>query len=108
MTLKKEYAMSRSWGEALRRRRKAKGFTQEVVRVRTGISRTILSHYERGAVIPRVTVAYKILKVLDWTLEEWAAAAEEIERDVSWYNDRFDYKYAYSNTQLITEIKDDT
>ena len=102
MTLRNDYAKARSWGEALRRRRKLKNYSQEVVRIRSGISRTILSGYERNGILPNIISAYKILKVLDWTLDEWARDAEEIEEDGSWYNARFDEKYGYSNVQKLT------
>ena len=98
MSLKKNYAESRSWGEALRRRRIMKNYTQEVVHIRTGLGNKAISDYERRGILPNVISAYKILEALDWTLEEWAKAAEEIKEDGSWFSSRFDWEYGYEKT----------
>lgn len=103
MNLKKDYAMARSWGEALRRRRLKKRMTQEVLHLKSGVCCHSISGYERGGILPYVSTAYKLLQALDWTLEEWAESAKRIEEDGSWYNERYDFEYAYSNTQLLTE-----
>lgn len=100
MISREDYAKRRSWGEALRRRRIEKKLSQTVVIVRAKISHTILASYERNAVMPTVFTASKILKVLDWTLEEWAEAAEEIYADGSWYNERFDHDYGYGDRRV--------
>ena len=101
MISKEDYAIRRSWGEALRRRRIEKKLSQTVVIVRAKISHTILASYERNAVMPTVFTARKILKVLDWTLEEWAEGAEKIYEDGSWYNERFDHEYGYPQERRL-------
>lgn len=91
MTYGASYERRRAWGEALRRRRLAKHYDQFVLAMKAEISRNTVSQYERAGVVPSVCVAYRIAKVLDWTVEEWAKDAEAIENDGSWYNRRFDH-----------------
>ena len=54
----------------LRNKRKAKGLTQRQVAEQCGFSPQLYGHIETGRRQPRVTVAKKIAKVLefDWTL----------------------------------------
>lgn len=85
------YEKRRAWGEALRRRRIYKHYDQFVLSMKAEISRNMVSQYERAGVVPSVCVAYRLAKVLGWTVEEWAKDAEEIEKDGSWYNERFDH-----------------
>ena len=100
MISREDYAKRRSWGEALRRRRIAKGLSQTVVSIRAELSHTMLAKYERDGVVPTMFVGSRILKVLSWTLEEWAEAAEEIYADGSWYNERFDHDYGYGDRRV--------
>lgn len=87
------YAQRRAWGEALRRKRIAMHIDQFVLSMKAETSRTIISQYERSGVVPSVIVGQKIAEALDWSIEEWANDADQIEEDGSWYDYRFDKKY---------------
>lgn len=100
MSIKKNYEESRAWGEALRRRRITKNYTQEVVAIKSGISGRALCSYERRLSLPDVITALKILNALDWTLEDWAKSAEEIEMDGSWYSERFDWRFGHPDNLM--------
>ena len=49
--------------------RKARNWTQDVLAKKAKCSRSLLSNIERGAVVPSLSVAFRIAKVLDSTIE---------------------------------------
>lgn len=88
-----EYATRRSWGEALKRRRERQGYSQIMLSYKADLSSNAVTQYEKKGVIPSITVAYKLIKALDWDLESWASDAEKIYQDGSWFKERFDHDY---------------
>ena len=95
MPLNADYKVRRSWGEALRRRRHEMEMSQVALTIKANACRNMISQYERGGVVPSIIVGYRIVKALNWTVEEWAEAAAKIEADGSWYKERFDSKHDF-------------
>lgn len=67
-----------SFGENLKNSRMAKGWNQSRVAELTGIPKSLISKYEVDSIIPSVTNALKLAKVLDTTCEQLAMGKVEV------------------------------
>ena len=67
-----------SFGENLKNSRMAKGLDQYRVAELTGIPQGLISKYEVDSIIPSVTNALKLAKVLDATCEQLAMGKVEV------------------------------
>ena len=67
-----------SFGENLKNSRMAKGLDQYRVAELTGIPQSLISKYELDSIIPSVTNALKLAKVLDATCEQLAMGKVEV------------------------------
>ncbi|HEX2253044.1 MAG TPA: helix-turn-helix transcriptional regulator [Thermoanaerobaculia bacterium] len=70
-------------GPAMRVIRRSKGLTQKDVAERAGVTRAMLSAYERGHRRPSLKTLVRILGALDVTLAELGRAVEKIAEDGS-------------------------
>lgn len=62
--------MSEKFAETLKKMRRERGFSQEELAERLGTSKQVISRYESGQRIPKISMAYQIAKVLGISLEE--------------------------------------
>ena len=56
--------------ENLVKLREEKGFAQNSLAERVGVSRTMITHIERGVKIPSLALAYEIAKALNCTIDD--------------------------------------
>lgn len=64
-------------GPALRRARRLRGLTQREVSERTGLTRAMISGYERGRLNPLVRSLWKLLEALGATLTDLETLMQE-------------------------------
>lgn len=62
--------MSEKFAETLKKMRKERGLSQEELAERLGTSKQVISRYESGQRIPKISMAYQLAKVLGVSLEE--------------------------------------
>lgn len=62
--------MSKSIGQVIQEKRKAKGWTQERLGKKIGINANTLGSYERDQAIPNLLTAYAIAQALECSLYE--------------------------------------
>lgn len=64
-------------GRVIRRERRRKGLTQEVLSGLAGMARSHLAEIESGATVPNVETLWRIADALDMKLSRLIALAEE-------------------------------
>ncbi len=84
MPARTDKRVKQAWGEALYFKRWECKMTQQLLTAQVGVTDATVSSYESGRAIPNVIVAQRIVKALDWTVEEWAREAERRLNDETW------------------------
>ena len=63
--------IKKSLGQAIKNHREAKGFTQEFVAEKLGVSRQAVSKWEKGTTEPSTSNLFALAKLFDMSIEEF-------------------------------------
>lgn len=92
-------------GQAIVKRRKELGLSQEVLSKKSGIDRRYLSDIEHGTRSVSITVLKNLAKELDWTMTELMAASEPTGRFIENKPQAVYEKFAVKLGKTITRIR---